>query len=140
MGNLALFGKDRDTWGASDEPINPHSDLLTIASSGKRDPFSAWCSQRFIRWFYQIFWHRLKPDDPEAGIVSYENQMLQKYTSYITTIVASLLPILAIVVLYCVASMNARLGVIGLFTVIFTVCLCFFTHATRGEIFIATST
>ena len=141
MGNLALLGKDRDTWGDTELSIDPHHDLLTVASSGNRDTFTTWFMERFVLWTHRLFWHRLKKvDDPESGIASYNRETLYKYTSHITTIVASLLPILAIVVLYCVNSMKIRLGLIALFTFTFTAALSFFTGAKRGEIFIATST
>ncbi|KAH8651868.1 hypothetical protein BGZ60DRAFT_569053 [Tricladium varicosporioides] len=141
MGNLALIGKDRDTWGASDEPLSHNMDLLAIRSDGGTDTFSKWFSQKFIHWFHHIFWHRMKKaDDVESGISSYDHKNLQKLTSHITTIVASSLPILAIVVLYYVSAMNARLGLMALFTVVFAASLSFFTNTTRGGIFIATST
>jgi hypothetical protein len=140
MGNLALIGKDRDTWGASDEPLSHNMDLLAIKSGGENDAFSTWFNRKFIHWFHHILWHRIKKADTESGIFSYEDKTLQKYTSHITTIIASSLPILAIVVLYYVDAMNARLGLMALFTVVFAAGLSFFTNATRGEIFIATST
>jgi len=141
MGNLDLLGKDRDTWGTFDEPLNPHPDLLSVVAGANKDPFSSWCSQRFIHWFYGILWNRRKSsDDLESGIISCEDEKLQNYTSYVASVVASLLPISAIVILYCIHSMNARLGAVAVFTVICTTCLTFFTPATRGEIFIATST
>ncbi|KAE9365191.1 hypothetical protein N431DRAFT_496331 [Stipitochalara longipes BDJ] len=141
MGNLALIGKDRDTWGASDEPISPNMGLLAIHSGGENDAFSSWFAQRFIRWVHHILWHRMKkPDDVESGIVSYEDKVLQKFTLHITTIIASLLPIVAIIALYLIGPMNERLGLMALFTVVFTACLSVFTNAKRGEIFIAAST
>ena len=141
MGNLALIGKDRATWGDTELPIDPHHDLLTVFASGNRDSFSAWFTERFVLWIHRLFWYRVnKADDPESGIASYSRETLHKYTSHITTIVASLLPILAIVVLYCVSSMKTRLGLIALFTFTFAVALSFLTGAKRGEIFIATST
>ena len=141
IGNLAFIGKDRDIWGASDEPISPNIDLLVINSGGKTDLFFIWFAQKFIYWFYYIFWHRIKkPDDIESGIVLYKDTTLQKFTSHIIIIIASLLPILAIAVLYCIGAMNARLGLITLFMIVFTTCLLFFTNAIRIEIFISTLT
>ena len=124
MGNLALIGKDRATWGNIDLPIDPHHDLLAVSLSGNRDSFTTWFMEQLVLWLHRLFWHRT----------------LHRYTSHITTIVASLLPILAIVVLYCVNSMKIRLGLIALFTFTFAAALSFFTGAKRGEIFIATST
>ncbi|KAH7420117.1 hypothetical protein BKA64DRAFT_738182 [Cadophora sp. MPI-SDFR-AT-0126] len=141
MGNLALIGKDRAIWGDADTPIDPHHDLLTASSSGDRDSFSTWFMERFVLWIHRLFWHRVKKvGDPESGIASYKEGTLRRCTSHITTITASLLPILAIVVLYCVDSMKGRLGLIALFTFTFTAALSVFTGAKRGEIFIATST
>lgn len=141
MGNLALLGKDRDTWGACDEPISHNMDLLSIKPGGENDVVSTWLSQTFIRWFHHILWHRVKKaDNTESGIFSYEEKQLQKYTSHITTTIASSLPILAIVVLYHVDTMKARLGLMALFKVVFAACLSIFTNATKGEIFIATAT
>ena len=53
MGNYDLIGKDKDTWGSADEPINPYSDLLAITSDvkGKDDAFSTWVSQKLDHWF-----------------------------------------------------------------------------------------
>ena len=141
MGNLALIGKDRATWGNIDLPIDPHHDLLAVSLSGNRDSFTTWFMEQLVLWLHRLFWHRVKKvEDPESGIASYDRETLHRYTSHITTIVASLLPILAIVVLYCVNSMKIRLGLIALFTFTFAAALSFFTGAKRGEIFIATST
>ncbi|KAL2071856.1 hypothetical protein VTL71DRAFT_13091 [Oculimacula yallundae] len=141
MGNRALIGKDSDVWGTSDEPLPTHSDLLTVCLHGIRDSFSTWYTDYFVHWIHKLFWHRLKKvDDPESGIISYEESVLEKYTSHITTIIASLLPIVAIAVLYCVGSMKTRLGLVSLFTFMFSTALSFFTNARRGEIFVATST
>ncbi|KAH8593912.1 hypothetical protein B0O99DRAFT_574662 [Bisporella sp. PMI_857] len=141
MGNLALLGRDRDTWGASDEPLRNNMDLFAIGSGRENNVFSTWFSRKFIRWFHHALWHRTKKaDDIESGIFSYKDTTLQRYTLHITTIIACSLPILAIVVLYYVDSMDARLGLVALFTVVFAACLSIFTHTTRVEIFIATST
>jgi hypothetical protein len=141
MGNLALIGEDKDTWGALGQPLHPNPDLATVTSRLEDDPFSKWFSKRFITWFHHVLGHRVKkPLDPETGIVSYQDETVERYTSHITTIVASLMPILATVVLHCADSMNTRLGLIAVFAFVFTVCLMFFSNISRGEIFIATST
>ena len=142
FGNRSLIGADRDVWGATDEPSNVvDHDLLAVSSTRDRDIFSMWFSQRFIPWFHQKLWYRVKkPTDLESGIVSYDDSSLQKVTSHFTTIIASLLPTLAIVVLYFIESIGFRLGLIAIFTSLLAICLSYFTSAYRGEIFIATST
>ena len=59
MGNLALIGKDRDTWGASDERLSHNMDLLAIKSGGEDDAFSTWFGRKFIHWFHHILGHRM---------------------------------------------------------------------------------
>ncbi|KAG9236257.1 hypothetical protein BJ875DRAFT_503479 [Amylocarpus encephaloides] len=143
MGNLAFEGADRHTWGDLKTPINPDSDLLALSSRGEvsSDPFSCWFSEKFVPWFHHIFWHRVKkPQDLETGIARYRDDAIHRFTLSITTVVASLLPVLAIIILYCVKSMSTRLGLVGLFTTIFSFSLMVFTNAKRGEIFAATST
>ena len=140
-GNLALIGADSETWGRLHQPISSHADLLTLNSIGCEDSFSRWFSRKFIVWFCHTFRHRpLNSGDLESGIVSYSSRTIERYTSFVTTIVASLLPILSTVVLFCVPSMKLRLGIIVLFTLIFAACISSFTSTKRGEIFIATST
>jgi hypothetical protein len=141
MGGSALIGKDKDSWGDASEPINPHHDLLSVVCNKETDKFSAWFSQNILRSIYHLIWLRVKSHkDLESGVLFYQNDTLQKFTSYFAIIVASLLPILAIAVLYSVESMKARLGLVALFIVIFASCLSIFTYAARSEIFIATST
>jgi hypothetical protein len=141
MGNLSLIGIDRTTWGEG-RSIDPVHDLMSLSSSQNEDRFSRWLNERFLAWFHRIFWHRITncTADPESGIVTYDTECINRTAVRVTTIVASSLPILAISILYCVTSMGVRLGLIALFSIVFTTCLAFFTDIKRGEIFLATST
>ncbi|OMP82809.1 hypothetical protein BK809_0000999 [Diplodia seriata] len=60
--------------------------------------------------------------------------------AFIGTVVASLLPVLAIVVLYSVHGMSARLGLVAAFTAAFSTSLWFMTDGKIIEVFAATST
>jgi len=128
FGNLALIGADRGTWGRIDQPINPHADLLTLNSTGCEDSFSRWFSRKFIAWFHYTFRHRpLNSGDLESGIISYSSSVTEKYTSFVATIVASMLPILSMVVLYCATSMKTPTGSHGSFhSAVYG--LCFFVY------------
>jgi hypothetical protein len=55
------------------------------------------------------------------------------------TVVASLLPILSIVVLASIANLKKRLGIIGLFTTVFSLSLSVLTGGRAIEIFAATT-
>jgi hypothetical protein len=57
----------------------------------------------------------------------------------LTAILSSLFLMISVVVLYFVHPAGARLGIIGAFTVIFSLSLAIFSGATRCEIFGATA-
>jgi len=141
MGNFALIGSDRHVWNSDDGPSNGSPDLVVLRPHEQEDHFSEWVVESFLTWFHYFIWHRVKqPYDPESGLVSYEQSHLLRCTSFITTVIATLLPILSIVVLYYVQSMEARLGIIAAFTVIISLCLRGLTTAKMSDIFIATAT
>jgi hypothetical protein len=56
-----------------------------------------------------------------------------------TAVLSSLLLMLSVVVLYFVGAPGARLGIIGAFTVIFSLGLALFSGVNRNEIFGATA-
>jgi hypothetical protein len=74
-----------------------------------------------------------------ANIVYYSDFIIFRIASFLGIIIASILPVVAIVVLYRVAAMATRLGLVGAFTVIFSVCLWFMTDGRLIEVFSATS-
>jgi hypothetical protein len=57
----------------------------------------------------------------------------------IGTIISALLPILSVVVLYCVKNMWVRLGLVAMFTVLFSLVLSLIAPAKRIEVFAATA-
>ena len=80
----------------------------------------------------------MKPNHTH-GVIGYEDTTVFKITYWITSIVASLIPILSIVILYKVKSMKARLGIIAGFNVLISMCLSGLTNAKRSEIFAITA-
>ena len=60
--------------------------------------------------------------DFSGNTVHYSADGLQKVVALIALSLASLLPIAAISVLYSVSTMPIRLGLIAIFTVVFTIC------------------
>jgi phage-related protein len=71
----------------------------------------------------------------EAGldIVRYVETILMRYTKYVVTVLASMLPIVSIVVLYTVQTVGWRLGVMAIFTAAFAAVLVIFTSANEVE-------
>jgi len=72
-------------------------------------------------------------------VVGIDDSSIYRVTSWLTSIIASLIPIASIVVLYSVGSMKARLGIIAAFNLLISTCLSTFTNAKRSEVFAVTA-
>ncbi|KAF4629709.1 hypothetical protein G7Y89_g8437 [Cudoniella acicularis] len=136
MGKSEIRGRQGRTWNAKDLVVLKGSD-------GERAPFSAWVSGSVLRFFDRIWGFKHKSwsqqVDAEAGIVFYEETKLTKYSKAVVTIIASLIPIVCIVVLYVLKSNGWRLGTMAFFTAAFAAILVIFTSAKEVEIFAGTA-
>jgi hypothetical protein len=133
MGPLALIGKDAEVWGSYSERHSHSADLVTLKPRVKQDTFSVWAAEtgtRFARY--------MKPS-PVHGVVGFEDTVVYRITYWITSILASLILILSIVVLYLVHSMPVRLGTIAAFNILVSICLMGLTNAKRTEVFAITA-
>lgn len=138
MGPLALECLDAEVWGSVQERKEYSPDLVTLSPRQKEDPFSSLVVEKAIT-ICQCCFDRFKKSSRIHGVVGYEDSTILKITFWITSIVASLIPIASIVVLYRVQSMAARLGIIAAFNVLISVCLSAFTNARRSEVFAVTA-
>ncbi|KAI0968840.1 hypothetical protein F4678DRAFT_464028 [Xylaria arbuscula] len=125
LGGVYLLGRDHDTWaqGVDLMSLSPslHPNRISKFITNKALPVSAPAAQQ------------------DAEIVTYEYSRLVSASNLICTIIASLLPILAIVVLYVVENQSSRLGLVGLFSVAFSSALWFMNDGELVEVFSATS-
>ncbi|KAJ4213265.1 hypothetical protein NW759_011107 [Fusarium solani] len=85
---------------------------------------------------------KLKKTEPsstaaEPHIHEYNDDKLQAVSDGITAALASLLPTLMILVLYFVKRMLVRIGLVIVFTTIFSVVMSFYPGAKKGEVFAA---
>jgi hypothetical protein len=77
--------------------------------------------------------------DLESNIFLYRDSHFHRIAAILGTLVSSLIPIAAIIVLSFVRNMTARLGIVCAFTAVFSVCLSLVTEAKRVENFAATA-
>ncbi|OSS46060.1 hypothetical protein B5807_08233 [Epicoccum nigrum] len=133
MGPLALNGEDATIWGSVLDRKSHKADLVTLRPRAKKDAFSEWAANNtiFKLWF-------MKPSGVH-GTVGYEDTTIYRTTYWITSVLASLMPIASILVLYCVDSMPARLWVIAIFNVLVSMCLMALANARRAEVFAITA-
>lgn len=128
-----LLGLDSTTWSNPDLK----QDLVSVTSSERVDSISLWSAQAFLKLVNAMCGAKLDKID---GIVHIDQDTLSRPSFILSTMLSSLLPVLAIVVLYLVHNMARRLAVIAVFTGVFSIGMTSLTSAKRGEIFAATST
>ena len=139
MGPFIMTGPDANIWGSLDEPKSHAPDLVALQARHTEDPFSNWVTSTGMKIFFWCGGHRRRKPSPVHGVVVYSNSKLLRITYWISSTLASLLPISSIIILYCVKLMPARLTIIAVFNVIFSLCLLGFTNAKRSEIFAVTA-
>lgn len=130
-GDYSLDGIDSDVWESS-------HDLFALRERPDADKLSEWVIQDLLPYYHrhvgQIF---KKPElDGDSSVTYTENYFL----SACVTILSSALIVVPVVVLHAVKPINIRLGLLALFTVIFSLCVSGLTSAKRGEVFAATAT
>ena len=73
------------------------------------------------------------------NIAEYSDSGIAKVANLVGTVLASVLPVLAIVVLYLLKGVGIRLGLVGIFSALFSTCLWFLNDGSLVEVFSATS-
>jgi hypothetical protein len=133
QGNYALEGLDRNVWKDGKDLLVVTPDTLVGDSFTRflRKPLTVLC--------HKLWGGRRVPTDVEGNIHVYEEKIVMRAADMVGTAIASLLPVLAVVVLYCVREMPTRLGMVALFTLLFSLALMATTKAKRIEIFAATA-
>ncbi|PQE18959.1 phthalate transporter protein [Rutstroemia sp. NJR-2017a BBW] len=135
QGDCALEGLDRNVWKEGKDLLVIKPDGIAVDSFTRvlRKPLTALCHKLRTRC-------RHRQADEESMIYVYDEKIVTRVADMIGTTVASLLPVLAVVVLYSVREMLARLGIVALFTVVFALALMVRKRASRicGKYFILT--
>ena len=138
-GPLILPGPDGAIWGSVAAPKSYSSDLITLCPRQKEDPFSSWVSKTALLNMFRCGCDRFKKTSRKHGVVGYMDTTVLRITQWVTSILASLLPIASIILLYCVHPMPARLGIIAGFNILLSISLIGFTGAKRSEVFAVTA-
>ena len=140
MGNWSLLDQDSDTWGSISNSESHAPDLFTFRARHDADPFSEWAAHQFIVWFHHWIGYRFhKICDPDTGIIYYDDEKLLRLTYFVTTVSASLIPIISVIALYYVKTLSARLSLVTVFMFLFSANLTYFASARRIDVFVATA-
>ncbi|MCJ1369387.1 hypothetical protein MMC20_000598 [Loxospora ochrophaea] len=146
-----LDGDEDGIWDEANQ-----DDLVCLATSrGEQDPFTRWVTGPFLNFVHNHLLYRYprltresfagkttsrwRLWDAGTGITDYQDETLLVSADNISTLVASLLPVLSTIVLYFIPSTPVRLGAIVAFIALFAVVLIVFTKAKRIEVFSVTA-
>jgi len=128
MGEQFLTGLDRNAW-------QDKGDLVCLKLTGNEDPLAKWVTHKLMVWVHFCIGRWIYTDK----IVQYSEDWALRLLSLISTVLASVLPVAATVVLYFFQSTYQRLGIIAGFTAVFSFLLSVITNASRSDIFAATA-
>ncbi|MCJ1465959.1 hypothetical protein MMC07_004578 [Pseudocyphellaria aurata] len=137
LGAIYLTGRDRDVWADG-------VDLISIGERPSTNQITSWIAHYLLKRINGDNYTRLQKkhggDSPQFGsIAEYSDAGIIKAANLVGTVLASVLPVVAIVVLYSAKGMGTRLGLTGLFSAIFSTCLWFLNDGKLIEVFSATS-
>ncbi|GAB1316088.1 hypothetical protein MFIFM68171_06298 [Madurella fahalii] len=131
-----------------EKPPNPNEkkdlDLATVHPRRETDKFTHWVIQHWIPFYHKHFCSREvnSTDDPRyINVEEYSKSKIIRFTSFVTTVVACLLPTVAIVVLSTAETRGQIFAYISGFTAMFSMGLMWLTDAAtkRVQVFTATA-
>jgi hypothetical protein len=135
LGNRPLLGRDSDLWENSQA-----SSLIALKARKGDDAISSLLLHKMLRWWHYSIGHRIKkPRDVEMQYVEYEDRTLLRIADIMGSIISSGLLVGGIVALYFVENMLLRLGIVGVFTQVFSLAVVLVTRARKVEMFAATA-
>ncbi len=150
MGNFPLIGKDSTLYTTS-----PPSSLVALQPRTGDDPLSSLFLSKVFTWYHDIlgqYIHKLKlrlyirsqpaerrPPDEESQYFEYRDKHVLRAANIFGSVLSSGLLVGSIVALYFVHSTLIRLGIVAIFTQVFSLVLVCVTRARKVEVFAATA-
>jgi hypothetical protein len=113
-------------------------DLIGLCQREKTDAFTRFVADNAVHLFdYGL--GRLLRKDPHFGNQVYYDSTVIQVTFWVTSFLASLLPIGSIIVLINLETLKAKLWDVAGFDVLISLCLTLFTDASRKDVFAVTA-
>ncbi|KAL8978281.1 MAG: hypothetical protein Q9177_006442 [Variospora cf. flavescens] len=134
-GDFFLKGREAEMWDTVEDLLS-----LDCPQPGK-DALTTLINEKLVPWYHRRWGHRFQPSLTADwyGVWQYDQEMLETVANAITTLTASLLPSISIVVLYFLSKPFTRLVAMLLFSVLFSVILSAVSTVRRIEVFAATT-
>ncbi|KAI4666410.1 uncharacterized protein J4E79_002448 [Alternaria viburni] len=134
-----LAGLDGTIWGSFKRPKDYSRELVVLRGRKDMDTFSRKIGARAIDWITNLGGRRWKKVDVRFGTIAVHEATVFQFTFWVTSAIASILPVVSIIILVNTNSLNGRLAIIAAFNVLTSVCLTVFTDARRTDVFAVTA-
>ena len=139
MNNDVFVGPDHNTWGSAEKPKDHSRELVVLRARKDTDSFSRVAGSKAMDWLLKLGADKWKKIDPRWGTVALHDDTIFRFTFWVTSAIASALPVISIIILVNTKSLNGRLAIIAAFNVLTSVCLTYFTDARRTDVFAVTA-
>lgn len=103
------------------------------------DTLSRTLGNKAIGWIMKCGGRRWKKVDVRFGKRAIHDETIFRFTFWLTSGIASIFPVVSIILLVKMDSLNGRLGLIAFFNVLTSICLTFCTEARRTDVFAVTA-
>ncbi|KAI4942679.1 hypothetical protein J4E91_009848 [Alternaria rosae] len=136
---LPLIGPDWHTWGVVSRPESYSDDgLVGLRPRQHTDAFTIKLSERLIDILH--FLKRLyREKERDNSMVGYRDTAISKIIFWLTSFIASILPMLSTIALVNIPSLLHRLAAIAGFKGLVSLCLECFMEARRTDVFAITA-
>ncbi|KAI1111685.1 hypothetical protein F5Y14DRAFT_303983 [Nemania sp. NC0429] len=122
--------------GSSSKLYDDPDDLLVFHAPEQRDRLTMFIQDNFGYLFKDKTISRL---NRSANVDYASGRKIASFIAWLSTALAAILLIGAIIILYNVESDNLKLALIAIFTILFAACVGLLTNAKRSEIFSSTA-
>ncbi|KAL8832286.1 MAG: hypothetical protein Q9170_004943 [Blastenia crenularia] len=134
-GDFFLKGREAWIWDAE-------KDLLSLdCEQPSKDTLTFLINEVMVPWYHRLWGYKVKPTaTPNCdGVWQYDKWKLGLIANVISTLLASLLPSISILILYFLPKPVSRLVVILFFSILFSLILSLVSTSRRIEVFAATT-
>ncbi|OQO12263.1 hypothetical protein B0A48_02904 [Cryoendolithus antarcticus] len=132
-GRSFLCDREKDIWTAENM-----EDLISLAPPrAQQDVFTSFLDGALTDIYHRI-WGKRKETQP--GFRDYSQKQTSRASTVIVTVLSSALPTITVLVLFFIHSLLIRIGLVIVFTALFSLALAVFSSADKATIFTATAT
>jgi hypothetical protein len=137
-GNQFLYGVEAGIFRNSRD----EADMVTLdQSAGSKDALATFISERVLPWYHRYVGyklHRSMTEKPFDRTWEYRQETLVYVGNALSMVLSAAIPVSAILVLYSVKSMGARLVTISIMSLVFSFVMNIITER-RADVFISTT-